>query len=77
MTEKELMRKTKQELVEIILEQREVLAETEAEAQTAAPKQEAQTTCADCANWNETGKYCRYLTRKTKAGSYCGWAVKK
>ena len=70
MTEKELMRKTKTELVQIILD---------GVAQTAG--QEQPTTCEICQYWEaRTGSprgYCVALYRHTASDFYCAKAAKK
>lgn len=68
MTEKELMRKTKTELVEIILEEAEK-----------TPAADQQTTCAGCKNWlKKTARrgFCSVLVRHTDPSFYCAKAVK-
>ena len=72
MTEKELMRKTKAELVAIILEQGDIIRAADDYEAPPTP-----TTCAECRNYNPTGNYCRFLVHKAKPGSFCSWAVKK
>ena len=68
MTKTELMKKTKAELVEIVLKQQTTIWKTKQEDAADV------TTCADCKNWSANGKYCPVLVRKTAPEFFCAKA---